>query len=519
MGTEAHFEVVSAASLYMNDYNPRRSTVAADDDELLQSIKTKGIIVPLIVRAKANKKGAPYEIVAGSRRHRLGTKAGLEIFPCMVHDLMDDETALEIAIIENLQRAEVKPVDEALGFAKLVKMGKPVAEIASRVGKDPRYVHYRLALAELVPAALKALEDGALPIGHANLIARLPASVQSEALALAFYNQKPDPEDVREMAQFRRDLDQTFHLLLQQAPFPVTAADLVPEAGACTTCPKRAGTQPQLFEDLASGETCLDKVCFAKKAAVFLKAQLKKAGKDAVQLVGPGGWVPYNAKDKNPPISEHNWKRAAPGSCKSATQGVIVDGKGKGSIVGACTNRKCRTHFAAENRETREALTGKKAPDRAKELREKLTREAEEASRKALFAAVLDVAAKEPPNQRGLLDVAAQTIWDIESWGDGAIEMFAERQGWLKRGKHGASPNELEKLGSKLGDLSLGQLAVLFYTVQLHREVEFYTSQNKTTPRLTAAAKFFRLDPKDYVVKPELPAPKRAAAKKKAKKK
>ena len=131
------------------------------------SIRERGILQPLLVRP-ASSGAAGYEIVAGERRWRAAQRAGLHEVPAVVRELSDQET-LELALIENLQRADLSPLDEAQAFRRLIDdFGHTQDELAQAIGKSRSHVANTLRLLTL-PAAVQALvEDGSLSAGHAG---------------------------------------------------------------------------------------------------------------------------------------------------------------------------------------------------------------------------------------------------------------------------------------------------------------------------------------------------------------
>jgi ParB family chromosome partitioning protein len=123
-------------------------------EQLAESIRAVGVQQPAVVRKAAE--NGKYELVAGERRWRAARLAGLEALPCVVREL-DDVAVLKIQTIENLQREDVHPLDEAEGYARLIKLAKyDVETIAHELGKSISYVYQRLKLRDLAPAAPKA---------------------------------------------------------------------------------------------------------------------------------------------------------------------------------------------------------------------------------------------------------------------------------------------------------------------------------------------------------------------------
>lgn len=158
--------------------NPRKTFDAATITQLAESLTSHGQLTPVIVRPA---KGNRYELAAGHRRFRAAQQAGLAALDAIVRP-MDDTALLEVLTIENLQREDVHPLEEAAGFAALLKQAKgyDVAKIAARIGKSTRYVYDRLHLLQLIPEAQAYYRAGHLTLGHAVLLARQTREVQAE---------------------------------------------------------------------------------------------------------------------------------------------------------------------------------------------------------------------------------------------------------------------------------------------------------------------------------------------------
>ncbi|WP_420394213.1 ParB/RepB/Spo0J family partition protein [Acuticoccus sp.] len=167
---------VPIASLRRSRQNPRAAFHDDALDELTQSIRDRGIVQPLLVRPS----GDGYEIIAGERRWRAAQRAGLHEVPVVVRDVTDGE-ALELAIIENVQRADLNPVEEAAGYQRLMaEFGHRQEDLAKIIGKSRSHVANTLRLLSLPPSIRASVADGSLTAGHARaLIGRADA----EALA------------------------------------------------------------------------------------------------------------------------------------------------------------------------------------------------------------------------------------------------------------------------------------------------------------------------------------------------
>ena len=149
-----------------NPEQPRKRFEQEHLDDLAASIREKGVIQPLIVRAV----GDIYEIVAGERRWRAAQQAQLHEVPVVVRDFSDIEV-LEVAIIENIQRADLNPVEEAMGYRALMdKFGHTQERMAEALGKSRSYIANLLRLLQLPRDVIDWLEEGKLTIGHARAL-------------------------------------------------------------------------------------------------------------------------------------------------------------------------------------------------------------------------------------------------------------------------------------------------------------------------------------------------------------
>src|SRR5262249_46132649 len=160
---------VPIAFLRPNPHNPRRVFSDAELDELAGSVRERGIIQPIVVRTVRGATDS-YEIIAGERRWRAAQRAGLHDVPIVVHEASDGE-ALEPAISENVQRADLNPLEEAMGYQRLGEEYKySQDEIARTVGKSRSHIANTMRLLKL-PEAVKAhISAGALTAGHARAL-------------------------------------------------------------------------------------------------------------------------------------------------------------------------------------------------------------------------------------------------------------------------------------------------------------------------------------------------------------
>lgn len=162
-----------------NPFQPRKIFKAEDLQELVQSVKERGILQPIVVR----KKGDQWEIIAGERRYRAAQKLGMLTVPA-VEVVASDVEALELALIENLQRADLSPLEEAEGYQRLQEEFKMTQEqVALKVGKDRATVANAIRLLRLAPEVKGLLASGQLTAGHARVLAALPTPAEQRKLA------------------------------------------------------------------------------------------------------------------------------------------------------------------------------------------------------------------------------------------------------------------------------------------------------------------------------------------------
>ena len=169
---------LSLDSVQRGKYQPRGDMDQASLEELAQSIKAQGVMQPIVVRLVAKN---TYEIIAGARRWRASKLAGLKTIPALVRDV-SDEAAIAMALIENIQREDLNPIEEAVALQRLQKEFELTQqEVANAVGKSRASVANLLRLTGLPDEVKTLLAHGDLEMGHARAILGLPAEHQVEA--------------------------------------------------------------------------------------------------------------------------------------------------------------------------------------------------------------------------------------------------------------------------------------------------------------------------------------------------
>ena len=161
--------MISITDIQKNPYQPRKEFDREKLDELAQSIKENGVIQPIIVRQSPV---IGYEILAGERRYRASLLAGLRSIPAVVKQLSDQEMMVQ-SIIENLQRENLNPIEEARAYESLVEKGFTHAEIADKMGKSRPYISNSIRLLSLPEQILSEVENGKLSQAHARSLVGL----------------------------------------------------------------------------------------------------------------------------------------------------------------------------------------------------------------------------------------------------------------------------------------------------------------------------------------------------------
>jgi ParB/RepB/Spo0J family partition protein len=309
----AKLEVISVDKISISTTNPRKSIELKALKELSESIKEHGILQPILVRPYIDEKSTwetDYQLVCGERRYRAALEAGLEEVPCNIRVLTDEE-AFELQIIENLERKDVHPLDEADAFKRMLDSGKySMFDIAAKMAKTESFIAQRLKLVDLIDEVRADFLAGHLGIGHAILIARCDAIKQMDI----YKDSKPwhqnGHSDYGTLYQLKEAIESDSYLI-SEAKFDTEDAELVKGCGACSVCPKRSGVNPVLFEDMAE-DRCFDEKCFDEKAEAHLIKEVARIINNGEDIVLVAGWGSTNemvvqmSKQFNVPIFAPN---------------------------------------------------------------------------------------------------------------------------------------------------------------------------------------------------------------------
>ena len=240
--------------------------------DLAASIKQDGVLQSILVRPHESESGR-YRLIAGERRLRASRIAGLTDIPAVIKEVNGND-AFKLQMVENLQRENVHPLNEAEGFKYLLDNDETMTttELALKFGKSESYILQRLKLNELIFEGKRDFLANRMSIGHALIIARLTKEDQKNAIEhTTRYQGGYGP--VNSLQEY---VDRNIINDLGAAPFKTDDAALMPSAGACTNCPKRSGASKLLFADIKDKDRCIDRNCFFAKCQQFLFIKTKK---------------------------------------------------------------------------------------------------------------------------------------------------------------------------------------------------------------------------------------------------
>jgi ParB family chromosome partitioning protein len=354
MEMQSEYRNLPILNLFESPANPRRTFEEAALNELAESIRTQGVLSPLLVRLK----GHSYEIVAGARRYRAAQLAGLDFVPVRIVELTDAQ-ALETSIVENLQRRDVHPLDEATGYVSLLRLDYTVEQIAAKCGKSAAYVTARASLADLTSEATEAFAKDEIGVGHALLLAKLQPEQQTEAIAACYQesyaNGGKNKRILLPVRHLQQWIEHNILLELAAAPFSKEDAQLVPEARACVSCSKQTGHNKLLFAEWATqqGQRCSDPKCYQAKLDAHVKQTIATKPKLVQISTGYGpprdgnATVPRNKyveirQDKPQRKEERDLPEYK--TCRYVAEAIVTEGTEKGETKRVCANPECSVH-------------------------------------------------------------------------------------------------------------------------------------------------------------------------------
>ena len=514
---------IPISELVIGDGETRKTLDQATLEELAASIAQIGVSEPLTVRRleapEGWNDGRRFEIVAGQRRFEASKLAGKTHCPCIVRELSDAEAA-DWAVISNLQREDLDPLEEALAFNVLLcAPGATVESVAAKLAKEPSYVGRRLKLLDVVEPVRAALRAGAVEVGHALELARLSAEDQVRFLSSLRVGFDLDVqavidsgEDIEQqwsatpvsVAALRRDIVRKTRVNLADAPFPLVDPALEPFD--CQACPKRSGNAQLLFDDCGQDQ-CTDRGCYDSKTSQWIEHLIKEYGTKPTlhrltrnytndkKVLGAHGLILVD-------LSE---------SCESVESGIWIDGQTRGQTQLFCRNQKCKKHYPASGSRSSEP---KKSPEAKKKLEAEKAVQAsaikeEEAYRRRLFEAIGKTPRNvlEPIGKRLIVGILVEDF--LQAGDDNTLQEVAHVTGIAL-----AALTDEEKLRPVLMDMSYGSIALALLLMQSAHELEAHPWNMREGRKLglETLALQVGLDPQDYrdAVPKNKPEPKAA---------
>ncbi len=471
--------------------NPRKRFNEQSLKELAESFKTQGILQPLVVRVKKDDE-KKYEVVAGARRLRAAQLAELKTVPVRVVEL-SDSAAILAQVTENLQREDIHPLEEAFGLRALLNLNDPnytVTTLAAKAGKSEAYVQGRIKLTELIPPVADAFLADKITIGHALLIAKLPAGQQQQAFNTCFRHMWTSEGNtatlipVRELASW---IESNILLELASAAFSKSDETLVPDAGSCMNCPKRTGFNALLFSDVRK-DSCTDPQCYRAKLDAHITRTLQKKP-ELVQIssgygnregapIGRNRYVELDLKRAK--LGQASKANPAQRTCEKMTDAIVMDGGRRGQIVKVCSDPTCRIHHS--QRPSPQELARQRAEERKRIEKEKLAI----TIRHRILAAVLQRVS--PPLKRAdLLLVARHLVCRLQF---AQVLQIAKRRRVEVDPSNGAPERDLLKHVSRLDDVELSR-----FLIELSLLDSAYRLPSKDADDiLLSAAKHYRVE-------------------------
>jgi ParB family chromosome partitioning protein len=341
-----------------------------------------------------------------------------------------------------------------------------IEQIAAKVGKTPVFVAQRLKLSDLVPAAVEAFYADEIGVGHALLLAKLPADQQEAALKACFKEVYAGADKPARILLPVRNLqfwiDSNILLILKDAPFNKRDAQLVPAAGSCADCPKRTGHNKLLFgDDLGrQGDRCTDPICYQGKVDAHV-AKTIAAKPELVQIsTAYGGQkegspvLPrnkYTAIRDDRPKSKDDAKRPEFKECKFTTEAIITEGSDVGTLHKVCANPSCPVHHPKPQRNDR---------DEAKWKAEQEKQRKEQAIANATGLRVLTAIGSAVPVRllkRDLLFIIERLMLTLD---ESRVEMLARQHGIRQKRDDGGVKKTLTAFVRRADEGTLSRLLV-----------------------------------------------------------
>lgn len=309
--------------------NPRAiDPKSADILELAESIREMGLLQPVLVRPDPKKKGF-FDLRAGARRHAAHVALKAKTIRALVVDMTEEEAA-GATVLENLQRENLKPLEEAAAVKLLVAKGESLRTVAKKVGKSHQWVARRARVADLIPEWKERAREFELPVTALDLVARYEPEMQKTLFG------EVDEWTCETNPWVARDIEEACQRICRA----LATAPWMNENGVfkktCELCKKRSAAKPELFHDteeaaaIAKADRCLDAKCWGEKTASFVDVQrgdLRKKHADLVEVSNAG----YGTKKPAGAVSRYDVD-VVKKSTKGALPALVVDGPDAGKV-------------------------------------------------------------------------------------------------------------------------------------------------------------------------------------------
>jgi ParB family transcriptional regulator, chromosome partitioning protein len=328
------FEWIPVNHITRSTNNARKKFDGKEFDDLVESIRTQGVIQPILIRpldyASGDNEQVKYRIVAGERRWRAMKKVGIigAKIPAIIRE-MDDDQAFELMTIENLHREGLSPLEEAESFKAYLERKGPefIDHLAEKVGKHPGYIRRRVRVMNLAPEILAAWESGEIVYGHCEQLIRLEASDAAEVFRKEIQD-RPSWEGPVTVSDLKMTID-VFQPQLESARF---------DTGACQNCPDSSALQLKLFDMAGDAKPgCANRECFERKTVEYLDREAFTP--EILEETGVAGWrfeLDINVSDSNDYCM--SLKKGCAG-CEKLV--AVVDFYGEVQMDKVCLDQKC----------------------------------------------------------------------------------------------------------------------------------------------------------------------------------
>lgn len=418
--------VVPLEQIEVTGLNPRTTFDDEKLEALAASIEKDGLLQPILLRELASDNG--YELVSGERRYRAVKLLGQGSIRAEVRK-MSAEKAAELRLVENAQREDLHPLEEAEAFTRLLDRGTyTVEQVAELVGHSVSYVYQRMRLTSLVEEVREAFLEGRISGGHATVLAKLGPDDQRRALYAIHYQPRTFGTDNAferrdgplSVAGLQKWVRSKIYLDLHEAPFDAEDAELYPKAGPCTTCPKRSGCNPSLFPELDEDAICTDGTCFEEKVSRHVDeviAELEAGDRPWAKITHRYN-PPYGESKKADVVYSSSWLEVEEAdACEFVEVGVFVAGLHRGETKMICREQTCPVH--------RQGGEKNRTESRSTQIRRARSRR-ESTFRERLADALRDTRPAYPPSARVLTMVCGRMVAEFSKRGQ---EQALERNG------------------------------------------------------------------------------------------